>query len=458
MLKRKNQESLRRLLAPYLSVLLVLAGGVLGTEYVAGIAAERDRESVQLETQVRLSDLRAWLESEINSVLYLTRGLTAFIVARPEATMTELANIAPYIVRGSNHIRNIGLAPGNIITFVYPRAGNEQALGLEYEKDAEQWPAIKRAIDNGDTQVSGPVALKQGGIGLIARSPVFVGTGENSRYWGMASVVINMDSLLKAAGLNENPQGIAIRGRDGKGANGTQFFGPSGVFEHADVLTQNVIFRQDEWQIGVVPDYTLHDGSQARVRILAYALLLAIVALLLQLVRVFRRARRQATQDMLTGLPNRRMLLERATQLMAQSKRANTGFGLCYVDLNGFKPVNDHYGHQAGDTVLLEIASRLRKAVRVADTVARTGGDEFVLLLPVIDAVAGVEKVVFTLSEVFREPVRYKGQNIVIGASMGWALFPLEADNLDALMALADSRMYEMKARLKSGSGLEKAS
>nr|WP_067298421.1 diguanylate cyclase [Marinobacterium profundum] len=449
MIYRKAAEAFGGLLLPYIGVLLVVFSGILGTEYVARLAAERDRESVKLETQVELSELRAWLESEINSVLYLTRGLTAYVVARPDAPPAELALVAPYIVRGSEHIRNIGLAPDNIISFVYPFTGNETVLGLDYTKDETQWPAIQRAIEHGDMLVSGPLRLVQGGSGLIARSPIYVDEGKDSRYWGLVSTVIDMDSLLQAAGLNDNPRGIALRGTDGQGARGEQFFGPAGVFQNPHVLKQSVTFRHSQWEIAVVPDYSLQGHSGMRAKVLLYGLLLAIVALLLQLIRVFRRARHQATVDALTGLPNRRMLLERANQLIAQTRRNDSGFALCYVDLNGFKPVNDYYGHQAGDLVLQEIASRLRRALRAVDTVARTGGDEFVLLLPGIESPEHVDAVLQKLSAALRVPVPYGRQSIVVGASMGWALYPREADDLDALMALADSRMYEMKENLK---------
>ncbi|WP_020682159.1 diguanylate cyclase domain-containing protein [Marinobacterium rhizophilum] len=447
---RTLRQAYGGLLLPYFGVLLVLVSGILGTEYVAEQAGERDRESVQLETQVKLSGLRAWLESEINSVLYLTRGMSAYIVARPNATPAELAVVAPYIVRGSDHIRNIGLAPGNIIRYVYPLAGNEAALGLDYTQDPVQWSNIRRAIEHGDMVVSGPLKLVQGGSGLIARSPIFVDEGKGSRYWGLVSTVIDMDSLLAAAGLNDNPSGIALRGTDGLGPRGGQFFGPAGVFQNPDALKQPVTFRHSQWEIGVVPDYSTVGQSSMRARGLLYGLLLAILALLLQLIRVFHHARQQATIDALTGLPNRRILLERANQLIAQSKRAKTGFALCYVDLNGFKPVNDRYGHHAGDLVLQEVAARLRRVLRVVDTVARTGGDEFVLLLPGIESADSVDAVLQKLSAALRVPVRYKGQNIVVGASMGWALFARDADNLDALMALADSRMYEMKENFRA--------
>jgi diguanylate cyclase (GGDEF)-like protein len=298
--------------------------------------------------------------------------------------------------------------------------------------------------------VSGPLPLVQGGTGLIARSPIFVDDGKDSRYWGLVSIVIDMDSLLTAAGLMDNPGGIALRGRDGKGAAGEQFFGPAGVFDNPDVLLQNVNFRHSQWQVALVPEYGLHSGSGISVRLLLYVLLLAIVALLLQLIQVFGRARRQATQDALTGLPNRRMLLERATQLIAQARRNGSGLALCYVDLDGFKPVNDRYGHHAGDAVLQEISTRLRRALRIVDTVARTGGDEFVLLLPGAVSASAVETVLQKLMLAFREPVHYRGHDIVVGASMGWALFAREANDLDTLMALADSRMYEMKEGLRA--------
>lgn len=434
----------------YLGVSMVVLGGILGTEYVAGVAAERDREAVRLETQVTLSELRVWLESEINSVLYLSRGLSAYIVARPHAPPGELALVAPYILRGSEHIRNIGLAPGNIISFVYPLSGNEAALGLDHTRDPKQWPIIQQAIAHGDMLVSGPLPLVQGGIGLIARSPIFIDEGKESRYWGLVSIVIDMDSLLAAAGLDDNPSGIALRGADGKGARGAQFFGPQGVFQDPDVLKQPVNFRHSQWEVGVVPDYSLKGQSGMRARLLLYTLLLAIVMLLLQLIRGFSRARHQALVDSLTGLPNRRLLLERANQLIALARRNNTGFALCYVDLNGFKPVNDRYGHHAGDQVLQETALRLRHALRAVDTVARTGGDEFVLLLPGIESAESVDAVLQKLSVALRVPVHSKGQSLVVGASMGWALFPREAGSLDALLALADSRMYEMKENLRA--------
>ncbi|MFC6669330.1 CHASE domain-containing protein [Marinobacterium aestuariivivens] len=160
--KHKDRARWRKRWIPYLGILLMVVCGILGTEYVAGLATQRVLESQQRETQAQLSELRARIESEINSVLYLTRGLSAYIVARPDAAPGELEIIASHILRGSQHIRNIGLAPDNVVRFVYPRQGNEAVLGLNYEKDRRQWPAILQAIDRNDTMVAGPLELVQG--------------------------------------------------------------------------------------------------------------------------------------------------------------------------------------------------------------------------------------------------------------------------------------------------------
>ncbi|GGO83228.1 sensor domain-containing diguanylate cyclase [Marinobacterium nitratireducens] len=444
---------MRQLFLPVLGIVLVMLGGIVVTEYVARLAADRVQQAQSRESQARLSELRARLEGELNSVLYFTQGLTSLLLFRPDITGDEFNKVAENTLRGSTPIRNIALAPDNVIRYVYPLEGNEKVLGLDYRQTSGQWPAVKRAMEEGITTVAGPLELVQGGIGLISRTPIFIDSEEGRRYWGIVSTVIDVSRVLEAAGVfDENPlPSLAIRGIDGLGAEGAQFLGPVGLFDRPDILTQDVTFQHNRWQLGVEPDYSEEQVAATRVRVLAYGLLFIILVLLLQMLRIFRNYERRATRDPLTGLPNRRLLLERARQLVALGRRGRLDFCLCYLDLNGFKPVNDNYGHHAGDLVLLEIAARLRKLSRASDTVARTGGDEFVLLLPGLGTEAEAERIVDKLRSALAVPVTCESHQIAIGASMGWALFPHEADDLDTLMALADSRMYCMKAQVKAG-------
>ena len=156
------------------------------------------------------------------------------------------------------------------------------------------------------------------------------------------------------------------------------------------------------------------------------------------------RVRHMALHDSLTGLPNRQLFLDRLAQALRQARRAKTGVGLLYVDLDSFKGLNDAYGHAHGDRVLMETALRLRACVRESDTVARLGGDEFVIVLPDLarpeDATAVAEKVLETL---FQPEVA--GGTMFLGASVGLACYPEHGADQDALLGRADAAMYEAK-------------
>lgn len=155
---------------------------------------------------------------------------------------------------------------------------------------------------------------------------------------------------------------------------------------------------------------------------------------------------KNANHDQLTGLPNRTLLMDRLHQAMAQSIRTNLVLAICYLDLDGFKPINDIHGHKAGDTVLVEVAERLHRSVREGDTVARVGGDEFVLLLW---GLAGVEECNHTLARVISEidrPIAIGHAEVSVTASIGVTVFPQDGKVPVLLTAQADSAMYRSKA------------
>jgi diguanylate cyclase (GGDEF)-like protein/PAS domain S-box-containing protein len=154
---------------------------------------------------------------------------------------------------------------------------------------------------------------------------------------------------------------------------------------------------------------------------------------------------RQASYDSLTGLPNRTLFNDRIAQLTALSMRHGNGFGLLFVDLDRFKEVNDSLGHQVGDTLLREVAKRLQAGVRQEDTVARMGGDEFVVLLPGIE-VAGARAVAAKLLERVHQPLLLdQGTHYVPMASVGLAIYPQDGDTPDLLLRSADMAMYQAK-------------
>jgi len=152
----------------------------------------------------------------------------------------------------------------------------------------------------------------------------------------------------------------------------------------------------------------------------------------------------QALHDALTGLPNRTLFYDRATQAILSSRRAHTTLSVLSLDLDRFKVVNDALGHQAGDVVLREVAQRLARAVRSSDTIARLGGDEFAVLLPATDA-AGAGVAAEKLLETLKPPFVVEGHSFAIGASIGAALCPVHGQEIEPLLHNADVAMYTAK-------------
>lgn len=155
---------------------------------------------------------------------------------------------------------------------------------------------------------------------------------------------------------------------------------------------------------------------------------------------------RRATHDFLTGLPNRFLLEDRLAQALDRVRREGGSLALFVADLDDFKSVNDRFGHAAGDEVLIEAARRFRSVLRPADTVARVGGDEFVLLGEAMDHAAATE-LVTRLGRAFREPIRIDGESCLSGVSVGFVLADRPDVSAEGLVAAADEDMYRRKGR-----------
>jgi|GEM_PF-2036911 len=158
----------------------------------------------------------------------------------------------------------------------------------------------------------------------------------------------------------------------------------------------------------------------------------------------------QANHDELTGLPNRRLLVENARRLLSVAMRRKRLAALMLLDLDGFKEVNDVFGHAHGDTLLRRVALRLSSVLREYDLVARTGGDEFVVLLPEIDEPLVANHVAEKLIAAAADNIEDTGRSVRIRASVGIALFPADGQDFDSLMVRADAAMYAAKAAGKN--------
>ena len=152
-----------------------------------------------------------------------------------------------------------------------------------------------------------------------------------------------------------------------------------------------------------------------------------------------------AHYDVLTKLPNRHLFAERLTQAINRAERDEMLFAVCFLDLDGFKEINDSLGHQAGDSLLVEIANRIRRSLREEDTLARFGGDEFSILLCDLQSVEQCEIVLKRIHEALSIPFSLDGRNVTLGASTGVTFYPDDESSPDTLLRHADQAMYQAK-------------
>ncbi len=171
----------------------------------------------------------------------------------------------------------------------------------------------------------------------------------------------------------------------------------------------------------------------------------SLTQLLTQLHASQHEIERLAFHDKLTGLPNRVMLVEQMNHAMSQAEHSGELLGVCYLDIDGFKTINDVWGHHIGDAALVEIASRLSVNMRPGDCVARLGGDEFVLLLKNMKHYAAIEQEVMRTLEVISQPVNVGNTDTQLTASIGISIYPDDIEDADTLIRRADQAMYIAK-------------
>ncbi|MES1925061.1 diguanylate cyclase [Salinisphaera sp. T31B1] len=166
-------------------------------------------------------------------------------------------------------------------------------------------------------------------------------------------------------------------------------------------------------------------------------------------------AQQLATHDALTGLPNRLLFVDRLASSMRRARREQAQFALGYMDLDGFKPINDAYGHGAGDTLLKVIAERLERHTRASDTTARFGGDEFALIFDHVKSAESCrsfcEELRLELSAPTTVALDGGSVEVAVGVSIGLAIYPAHGDDADRLMHNADCALYQVKAHGKAG-------
>lgn len=281
-------------------------------------------------------------------------------------------------------------------------------------------------------------------IELIEESEMVIraASGIASHYYGMRRQRAN------------NLSSIAIRSGQALIANDTENDArvdhvARAAIGHRSMLVFPLLHEQNVVGVLKVVSQKSHFFSMAELKILAY--MSELVASSMYHAERYAQDElfRRATQDELTGIANRALFMDHLHQNTAHAKREGSKLAVVAVDMDDLKILNDSYGHHIGDKALQTLASRFSEQVRRSDTVARFGGDEFVIILSPVNDKSSAQAVVDGLVESLKQPMVIDKEEFKLGASFGIAVFPDDTDDLDELLELADQNMFNNKRKRK---------
>ncbi|WP_295517731.1 sensor domain-containing diguanylate cyclase [uncultured Pseudomonas sp.] len=427
-----------------------------GSVFLGWMLLQRFEDDARRGEQVRTREVATTfavsVEKVVERALTATRTL-AVMVYQGHGEVPDFPALARFVLPLYKGVYALSLAPNGFIRQIEPLDRNLLVRDhdlLEFQNRDE----VLRAYKANDTRIQfmGPFKLIQGPIGAIGMLPVFLpGPQGKPRFWGYTVVTLVLPEALEDANLSAMAaQGYAYQlvGIDPE-TNERRILlrsGPAVV----DGTCREVKIEAMTWTLCVSPQASWQ--SQAR-HYFEFGLVLVGSASLAWLVyglmgRRERRAEllRQALLDPLTGLANRRLLMDRLAQAQERTRRDGKRLAVALLDLDGFKGVNDNFGHAQGDRVLIVTAERLLGQLRSSDTLARLGGDEFVLIMENLAGHEEGRQVLERLLQVVREPLQLEGGIGQVYASIGVVIWdPTKAGDSEAILRQADAAMYQAK-------------
>ncbi len=351
----------------------------------------------------------------------------------------------------------VALLPDGIISDVVPPSTRDGVIGRNLLTDPRYSRELPQARDNKTLSLVGPFLLVSGGTGFTGTLPVFLDVPEEQpKIWGFTTVSIQVPRLIELAGLRELLEaGIDYEvWRIHPDTGAKQIIDSSSSLPLLDPVNRSISLPNVTWTLSVAPRNGWGLSTNFIISLglgLLFSCLFAYLAQLFIELRVNKRKlERTAYFDPLTNLPNRRLLLERLDDTLVAASSSGKMVAICYLDLDGFKPVNDSLGHEAGDFVLVEVARRCEATVRTGDVVSRIGGDEFIIVLQDIQGNEGCQLILDRLLLAISAPIPFGGKQIEVTASIGVALYPHDGITADELIVHSDLAMYAAK---KAGEG-----
>lgn len=429
---------------------MTTVGGLLllavGTGFTYLLDAQQ-RIRVRSELAARTTGAAQAIERQLTGSFSATNMLAA-LVRQGNGRVSGFGEIAPEILRQFPGVGTLALAPGGVVRAVYPPESAGAPAGLDILADPARRGGALAALRSRGATLTGPVDIDGYGNAMIARQPVFLHRdgASDEQFWGFVVVVVHLPELLRGAHLADTlGSDVAYRLTRPGNAGDVIDIMQSEPGSLGQPVQAGIIVPGGQWLLEVAPVAGWGDMFG---RIEFWGMLVAVAvgtAMFHLLLRQQRSLAEMALYDPLTGLANRVHFRERANFAFNHARRHRLHVAVLFIDLDGFKLINDRHGHDVGDALLREVAQRMLAHVRSVDTVARVGGDEFVVVLSGLASTTEHEGVRTKLETVLRRPHVVDGRRLRVGVSLGASVYPDHGETLDELVAQADRSMYRSK-------------
>ena len=432
-------------------ILMFLFLILLSAAILALFATTEKKWNIQQAQYVMTSEISK-LQYAIDSRL-LSTEILEMIVVNNHGTVKEFDSIARQLYVDDPAIRSLQLAPDGVITYVYPLEGNEEAFGSLFD-DPDRRVEAEFARDTGKMTLAGPFELYQGGLGLVARNPIYLeGPEGETVFWGFSVAILNVPEIFNKAELaNLSQQGYDYQIWRIQPDNGErQIITGSTKGDMSSAIEDEISVPNGVWSFRMLPKTGWISSTYiVKGSIIALTIDLLLTLVLAGILTISQQKRKLAelvNTDFLTGLYNARYFMATMKKLYDQERP----FGILYMDLNKFKAVNDRYGHDVGDKLLIEVGGRLKGSLSKDSFVFRIGGDEFSVVIAEDNSRAYYDALIEQLEKQIAEPYHFSDITLYPGISCGYSRYPEDQKDVEGLIREADRNMYAAKKKAVSG-------
>ena len=419
---------------------------LIGAIYVVGKSQEQQN---RINAKLNAMTYTERIYGELMEGIGVTDSLKQVVISG-DGNINRFYDIAANMMDDS--IQSIQIAPNGVVNEIYPEDVNESGK-IDLINDSDRGESSRYARDNDTVIMQGPLELKQGGYGIAVRNPVYL-ENENGQksFWGFTIVILKVPEIF-----SESVEALSSFGYK---YSLQKFASPwddtyEWVYGSKEELNDPVIYDFNvygyKWRLEILPKSGFYNN-----RYLLYLfigggvivlLLAGLTAALISINENRKNFKRLAVTDALTGIYNRHGFDEQVEQYMRQNPQKHCVVAM--LDIDDFKLVNDVYGHAAGDGALQKLAESMKQYFSKDVILGRNGGDEFSIFMP--DCT--VEEVKPFLKKFTGETKKFycKGEEHTFTISLGFAEYPVLADDRSQLMRCADMALYEVKMRGKNG-------